>query len=168
MSSGEWTNADGLNIKFGTDRGVNFQYGGQVVTAGAKEQLVFEFDYTTLPSFTSDLNNDGTKNGFTIQDASIPAGATIVSAELKVDTAWASGTDLTVGTYQVDGTVIDADGFITAANGAVANLLAGALITGSGADIATLASAANDAYVVVAANGTFTAGSGKLIITYIR
>lgn len=164
---GQWQNSDGLTVKFGTEKPLNKQYGGSVTSYGSRKVLTYRFDYTNLPSFTTDLNNDGTNNGFSLQDVGVPAGASIESVKLKIGTAWTSGTSLAVGSYQLDGTVIDADGYITATQGATANLTTGALITGTGADIGEHPHATEAAYTVVAAVGTFTTGDAVLVVDYI-
>lgn len=164
---GDWNNADGLNIKFGVTKPDNLTHGGEVQAYGSIKAITYRFDYTDLPSFTADLNNDGTKNGFSLQDVGVPAGASIVSARLKIGTAWASGTSLAIGSYTAAGAAIDADGYVTAIQGATANLTVGSIITGTGADISNLVSAADIGYTVVAAVGTFTTGTATLVVEYI-
>jgi len=164
---GDWNNADGLNIKFGVTKPDNLAQGGEVRSNGSRHTLTYRFDYTAVPSFTADLNNDGTKNGFSLQDVGVPAGASVESAKLRVGTAWAGGTSLAVGSYQDAGGVIDADGYIDATAGATANLTAGSIITGAGADVGELVHASAKAYTVVAVVGTFTAGDAEIIIDYI-
>jgi len=163
-----WNNDDGLAVSFGPDKSVNKQYGGVVSSNGTSIILQHRFDYTTLPSFTTDLNNDGTLNGFSLQDVGVPAGASVKEVILRVGTAWASGTSLAVGSYDITGTVIDADGYVTAAAGATANLTVGSVLTGGGADIGETPSTTLDAYTVVAAVGTFTTGDAVLTIEYIK
>lgn len=96
----------------------------------------------------------------------LPVGARVLSAKLKVTTAFAGGTDLTVGLSQPDGTVIDADGLVTATEGAVANLAANKFVDGVGALIGDTDGQTTKSMVVVTANGTFTAGEATLVVEY--
>jgi hypothetical protein len=88
---------------------------------------------------------------------------------VKVGTAWVGGTDVQVG----DGT--DPDGWVSATQGAVANLTIGATIRAAGAyaigDAATNRGlgkvyAAADT-LDVAFTGTFTAGTADVFVRYI-
>lgn len=99
----------------------------------------------------------------------VPAGSHIISVTLQVESAFLGGTSLTVG----DGS--SATGFIDATQGAVANLTAGALLTGTGAyskggtdttaqEFKLYASADT---IDVTANGTFTAGKATLTVNYV-
>lgn len=117
-------------------------------------KIVFEttFTYDKLPNFVvgDELYNY------------LPAGCHILSAQLVVHTAFAGGTSLAVGTYLAsDGTVVDADGLITDANAPLASLVAGAYISGTGAQLNAAGSAA-DWLVKATATGTFTAGEATL------
>jgi hypothetical protein len=97
---------------------------------------------------------------------SIPAASFIVSATLRVHTAFAGGTSYNIGLYESDGTVIDADGIDAAVATAAINaagetvLCDGALVQG----LAGIGTAAGQ--VVIAATGTFTAGEATLDIVY--
>jgi hypothetical protein len=130
-----------------------------VLEGSAMKTLVVEFD----------SSNYSTGNGTGVVDqVCIPAGAYVVRTTLQVDTAWTGGTDLQVGTTRQDGTTaIDLDGFHTAAQLVTANLTAGAVLAGGGADIGTVVDASNDAYIKVTPNGTYTTGSARLIVDYI-
>lgn len=96
----------------------------------------------------------------------IPSGSQVQVAKVKVLTAFAGGTSIAVGTHQPSGTVIDADGLVTAAQGAVANLTANAYITGTGAQVGASPGLANDAVVSITAVGTFTAGELSIEVEY--
>lgn len=162
-----WNNPDGLYIKHGLERAEKAK-GGSVYTKGATKELRFAFTFDDLVGFTSDLNNDGTKNGFSNQDARIPLGAHVISARYLIGTAWTgtATTDLLCGLYQQDGTVIDLDGLMGATESDLANLTVGNVVTGAGADIGT--QTLTDAYVVVASSGAvFTAGTAELVVEYI-
>lgn len=169
-----WQNADGLQVRFGgfhADPAERSNKAASVVNAGARKEIVVDFDLTLLGadgvSFTSDLNNDGTKNGFNSGDTFIPAGASVESCKVIMNTAAAGGTSLAVGTHELDGTAIAPYGLVTPSNGATANLTVGTIVTGSGADIGEHVHATKDGYVSLTVAGTFTAGTGRVVITYI-
>jgi hypothetical protein len=146
-----WTNADGLVVGFGPnfpERNVAgvFTHDGAVKEA----RLAITFQST------------GAK-------VDLPAGAVVQDVILKVGTAWVGGTDVQVG----DG--VDADGWISAAQGATANLTAGATVRAAGAyavgDAATNRGlgkvyAAADS-IDVAFTGTYTAGTADIVVRYI-
>lgn len=163
-----WYNADGLLVEYGRSRKREKNQPKAVNTDGHIVEVKFPFDlsvHTTGTTYTTDRNNDGTKDGFNGGDTFIPDQAHILSAEVFMfDTAGASGTAITVGTFQEDGTAIDADGLVTAANGAVANLTANARVAGSGALINT--GVTQKSYLGLVASGTFTAGKGYVLIKY--
>lgn len=130
---------------------------GVTLSGSEKEvDVVYEFSYNSLPAFV-EAGNEMLKG--------IPANAQIVSSKLFVLDAWVGGTQLDIGLVKKsDGTTIDADGLDAAV--LTAALTAGAIIEGDGALIG--ASVGADAGVLeVAATGTYTAGSAKLILTYI-
>lgn len=146
-----WTNSDGLVVGFGPNfpernvAGVTTQKDGDLKTARL---------FITYQS-----------SGAVIE---LPAGSVVVDCVMKVGTAWLGGTDVQVG----DGT--DPDGFISATQGATANLTAGATIRAGGAyaigDAATNQGlpkvyAAADT-IDIALTGTFTAGTAWINLTY--
>lgn len=145
----------GRQTQYGPDGITDKKYGALAAGGGKEKELVYEFSYDDLPDA-----DDG--NEMVLR---IPAGAKIVSSDLIVGTAWAGGTDLTIGLKQTDGTAIDTDGLHAAI--LTAALTAGSLHVGAGADIGTIADASNDAVVAVTANGVFTAGTGKLVVKYL-
>jgi len=158
---GNWTNDDGLQV----------QYGEQDVAvvggvSSPSKRLVIDFDYANLPSFTADLNNDGTKNGFFGGDANIPAGAFITNAYIVVTTAFASGTSYNIGLYDSAGSALDADGIDAAV--LTAALAANKAVVCDGASVGGTKTEASDGFIVIAATGTFTAGEAKLVIEYIE
>jgi len=173
-----YTNADGLQVKFGsywTDP-KNFKNRPRSVnTLGAEKELVVDFDLTKIPagttSYTADLNNDGTRDGFTSGDVHLPAYASVKQAYLVMTEAAAGGTSITVGTYLKAGSAISATSLVTATEGVLANLdTKGARVYGAGALVATTAETAsvgaNPAFVGITTAGTFTAGKGRLVIIY--
>lgn len=161
-----WNNADGLSVRFSDDPTVNHM--GETKEYGPIVTRVVDFTYNTLPTFTHDLNNDGTLDGFAPGVAFIPAGAFIKSAVLVVTEDWASSdaATLTIGTHEADGTVIDADGIDGAI--AVADLDAGDVVVCNG-DLVTGVASLNthDGYLVVTKANTWTTGSARLVVELI-
>lgn len=161
-------NADGLSIDMGRDRGRKYNRPEVVNTLGHIVEVKFPFDlskHTTGTTFTTDRNNDGTKDGFNTGDCAIPDQAHILSCEVFMfDTAAASGTAITIGTFQEDGTAIDADGLMTAAVATTAAMAANARIAGTGALLNT--GVTQRSYLGLVASGTFTAGKGYALIKY--
>ena len=166
----QWQNDDGLTVRFGQDQARETKSlmakTGQV---GPKEYMVVDLNWDDLPTFTTDLNNDGTNNGFSDQDAYIPAGSYITKASLIVETAFTSAgaTTLSIGTAVLAGTALDADGIdVTIAKAALAADLA---VVCDGAQVAGTTLVTSDAYLTTTvATGPFTAGNAKLIIEYIQ
>lgn len=179
LPTGTVKNADGLVIKYhgqyelGNTPNVNRLRG--VETDGFIKQLVMDIDLELVGASTTyfpfDLTNDGTRDGFSMEEPFIPAGAAIVRV-LGVCTEVASdGTDFTVGTYTETGTAIDADGLVSATEGVIANLgTVGEIIIGNGAlvgDTSGTVGITANSWVAVTTNGTFTAGKVRLVIEYI-
>lgn len=150
-----WTNLDGLDVRFGIDRST-------IAPDGVTHSMVTKLVYD-IPDATAIANTD---TAAVVDDApSIPAGAYIKEAYLVVDTAFTSGGSavLDLGFKQADGTNVDDDGIDAAI--AVAALTADAIIVSDGADIGTRAATA--VYPMVTYDtAAFTAGAGKLVITY--
>ena len=148
-------------------REVNDGLPAGVATYGLKKQIQMPFDFSQL--------NLGEFTG--AQDAAnlpIPANSVIVDAWLNVGTAFAGGTDITIGLDDNAASAIDADGIFTATAGAVAKLTANAWIRGDGT-LAVAGTAGDDVaigtadgYITIDANGTFTAGTGHLVVEYIQ
>jgi len=134
------------------------KFGGEIQSSGAKKELKFTFSYDDLPAV--DADNE--------MLATLPAGSSIVSASLIVDTAMAgtSGT-MTIGTYEADGGgAIDLDGIDVAI--AQAALLANVTIPCNGAQVGNAGIViAERAAIVVVTGGTVTAGEFTLIVEYI-
>ena len=174
-----WTNADGLQVRFASDWKANalrFNRSGVVNSYGRIKELVIDVDLKKLPaggiSFTADLNNDGTLDGFYNGDVAIPANASIVGGQLTMGEAAAGGTSIEVGLFTKAGAAIDADGLITAAAGVTANMAVGDRIDLNGAFASTTAGTngigAVDGYVGFTTVGTFTAGRGQLVVQYVE
>ena len=166
----QWQNNDGLTVRFGQDQARETQsLMGKTGQVGPKEYMVVDINWDDLPTFTTDLNNDGTNNGFSDQDAYIPAGSYITKASLIVETTFASAgaTTLSIGTAVKAGTALDADGIdATIAKAALASGLA---VACDGAQVAGTVLVTSDAYLTTTvATGPYTAGKAKLIIEYIQ
>jgi hypothetical protein len=163
----DYTNADGLTRHYGP-QDVRDQAHQTVDVGGGVKQLVVDVSFDALPGFDADASGGSTPDSFSDAAARIPALSGIVSARFLVTTPFAGGTSYTVGLYTKAGAAIDADGLLTAAQLATANIdAAGDFIVGSGALVEATVGAA-DAYLLMAASGTFTAGKGRLVIEYIE
>lgn len=174
-----WQNPDGLQVKFGnyyTDASNFVNRPRALDTNGLIKQIVIDYDLAKLGasgvSYTSDLNNDGTRDGFNTGDVYLPAYSSVLRVTVVAKTAAAGGTSITLGTFGLTGAAIDADGLITATEGVVANLnTIGGRTYGNGAYVATAVDTpsigAADGYLALTADGTFTAGTGRILIEYI-
>jgi hypothetical protein len=175
-SPGIVQNKDGLSVQIaGNYQKWNSPFVNRLrtnTTDGPVKWYVMDIDLETVGAsatyFPNDLNNDGTRDGFTTGEAYLPAGSQIIRAFAICTEVAAGGTDFTVGTYSVTGTAIDADGIVAATEGVIANLgtlgekitAAGALVSASSGTVGITA----DSYVAVTTNGTFTAGKVRLYI----
>lgn len=164
----QWTNSDGLTIRFGTEqKGYDTATPAATYTSGLMRQLVVDFSYDNLPGPNADSDNDGTDDAFI--SAKIPANAYITRALLVVELDWATAdaADLTIGLEQADGTTIDADGIDAAI--AASALDTGDVVVCNGALVGgTLTVGTADAYVVATiGTGSFTTGKARLIIEYV-
>jgi hypothetical protein len=146
-----WTNADGLVVGFGP----NFperNVAGVIETDGVVKEARLAITYQS--------------SGATV---ALPAGSVVLDVVMKVGTAWVGGTKVEIG----DGS--DADGWISATQGASANLTAGASIVAGGAyaigDAATNKGLgkvyASADTLDVAITGAYTAGSADVFVRYI-
>lgn len=175
---GQWTNADGLVVKFpqvfaDPAQRTNKATGTEEIL-GAVSQIIIPYDLTKLAagttSYTQDLDNDGVTDGFSEHDVHVPALTTIRSATVLPTITAAGGTSITVGTYRRVGTAISANSLVTATEGVTANLVAGNKVTGNGAlcaaglGVATAGVGANNAWLGITVAGTFTAGAGFIIV----
>jgi hypothetical protein len=157
-----------MTFEIDAKRGVANHYGVRTTNGkfGAEtcddlvKWAVWDFKYDDLPNYGS--NN---------LQFSIPANATIISAELIVDTAFTSTsttTDLDIGLYTSAGAAIDADGLITAANATQTTIaVANSVITGSGALVGKgIGAAAGELVVTPTANDLLT-GAGRVVVKYV-
>jgi hypothetical protein len=176
--SDTWINAEGIRVSFGSRYSDDAHYLNRLRalnSMGPLKYLEMDVDLAKVAAgatgYPEDLDNDGTADGFTDHDAYIPAQAQITRCMFISTEAAADGTSVNIGTYQKDGTVIDADGLFAALLTAEAGL--GEISYGDGADVeasgigVTRASSNLDAYVAIENTGTFTAGKGRLIIEYL-
>jgi hypothetical protein len=179
-ASGAWTNPDGLKVPFGDyyKNPSNFVNVPRALKRnGLLKEIVVDYDLAQLSasggtSYTTDLTNDGVVDGFTTGDTALPANSSVLRVTLVVSEAAAGGTAITMGTYALTGAAIAATGLITATEGVLANLNAvGKRTFGAGALTASTAGTAGvgaaDAFIAMAATGTFTAGKGRIVIEYI-
>jgi hypothetical protein len=142
-------------------RTTNGKYGSQQGTKnGVIKSAIWDFVFNDLPSA-----------GTSAIHAVIPAGATIISTRLLVDVAFASTsgtTTLTVGLQQANGTEIDNDGLIQAAQATdTAIETVGNVITGAGALIGKTIGANNGELVVTPSVADLTAGKGRIVVEYV-
>ena len=172
----DFTNKDGLTRHYGPQTPRDKAY--QVVSVGGGiKQLVVDFSYDDLPGFDADAGGGSTPDSFSEAIPYIPAGATILDATFLVCDAFAGGTSYTVGTYSKAGAAIDADGIFTGTALALANIDAdGDVVTPDGVDVVktsgtfdgSAVDTANNAYLLVAASGSFTDGQARMVITYLE
>lgn len=150
----EFINSDGLLVRFGRSQGDRGARAGVTTSTTKVNELVLTVTLTGAARtiYSSDLNNDGTNDGFTALDTPIPANAVILSQDVVTLVTPAGGTNYAVGTYQQNGTVDDADG-IRKTDGT------------NGAQVGTQLTAARNVGVVT--TGTYTAGKVKVIIRYL-
>lgn len=156
-----YTNADGTYVLTGTDQGA-------VLLQGTTSYPVLRSLVIDIPDFTA-IASSFTSASLTPQWPSIPANALIVDANLIMTTAATSGgaATLTIGTYNAAGTAIDADG-IDATIALTAIDAIGDVVQCDGAQVNGLVTVGTAAAYVGLIYGTavFTAGAGKLIISY--
>lgn len=149
-----WTNPDGLIVGFGpnyADRNAGGVEKDKASVKTAKLQITYQ----------STLGSSGDR-------IPIPAGSIVKNVYMKVGTAWVGGTSLAFGDTNGTGS------WITATQGATANLTAGAVIQAQGAYAFTATegqlppkayASALDLYVTV--SGTYTAGTADIYVEYV-
>lgn len=153
-----WTNPDGLEVRFGSDIGKRGSKSAVTTGAGKRRELVLTVDLTKLGvggvDYTADLNNDGTLDGFNPSNTPLPASVKILGFnEIILETPVTTTGTYTIGTYQENGTVDDADGIRTSAGAAGAQV--GTTLTASRFVAASVQTA------------VFTAGKVKVIVEYM-
>lgn len=149
-----YVNQDGLEIRFGSDIGNRGDKAGVTTGAGKRRELVLLVDLegAARTTFTADLNNDGTKEAFNSSNTPLPANVLIDQVRVITTETPAGGTNWSVGTFTEAGVAVDADGLVTTAGAA-------------GAQVGTQTTAAW--YVAVTTTGTYTAGKLKIVVEYI-
>lgn len=150
----------GVERVYGLGEGVDkFNASSAEGMAGALHELVCPLSLTG-PDFNRDANNDGTNDSFGRGVANIPAGATIKDVMIKVNSLTGTVTAATLGLYQKDGTVIDADGLYDLGAGS----FAAGLIAGNGALLDTVLE--HKGFLKFAQTGA-TALDGEIVVRYI-
>lgn len=169
MSSNEfWTNDDGLNIRFGLEKGTA-SVEGKLSTLGDEEQVVVTIDWDNISNTDAPVA--------THPLVGIPTGAHIISATFYVTEAFTgtSGT-LDIGLWHDDGdgtfSVYDLDGIdaaiaVTAIDAIGDQVACDGVLVGSGA-VALAGTGGRPLYVSAKehASNAFTAGTGDLVIKY--
>lgn len=148
-----WNNNDGLLVRFGEDQGVRGVHTGSTQSNSKEQELTFRVVLTGAAGtrYPDDLNNDGTVDGFSGLNGFLPAGVVPTKWVVNTIVAPAGGTSYAIGTYQANGTAIDADGIRTDAGA-------------DGAQIGTTLAA--NSYVTVNTTGTYTAGTLEITVQY--
>ena len=141
-------------------RETEMEFGGRVVAENLIKSASWSFDFDTLPDAAA--HNLG---------LSIPANSTIVSARMRILTAFTSTsttTDLTVGLQESDGTEIDNNGLLTATDVTQTDIaLVGSIHSGTGALISlTIGTAAGELVVTPTVDDLLT-GRGEIIVEYM-
>lgn len=127
-------------------------------SSGPTKTMVVPFNFDELPGVGDSLN-DATYG-------LIPAYAHIKSSILFVETAFLGGTSYNIGLHLPDSTVVDLDGIDAAV--LTAALTANTPIVNDGALVGAGNVGAAAAQVTIVATGTFTAGTGKIVIEYVE
>lgn len=154
-------NADGLLLKYGLSQAVVGTVGSPA-QAGEYKVIEVLVDYRNMAAFGT------TRMASISPDAFIPAGATIVSGEFIVTSAFTGATaTLTIGLYAADSTTaVDATGIINATALSTINAI-GKKVAAAGTSInATPLLATASQFSLLAGTATFTGGAGKLSVKY--
>lgn len=153
MMANSWVNNDGLLVRYGTEQGKRGARPGSTQSNSKEQELILEVELTgpARTLFSTDLDNDGTVDGFSGLDALLPANSFVTGQRVIELVPPAGGTNFAVGTYETDGTVDDVDSIRTTA----------------GADGVYVGTQTTDPFnVAVVTTGTYTAGRVKVIINY--
>lgn len=150
----------GVERVYGLGEGVDkFNATSAEGMSGSLHEIVCPLSLTG-PDFNRDANNDGTMDSFGRGVAHVPAGATIEEVVIKVNDLAGTVTAATLGLYEKDGTVIDADGLYALGEGTFAE----GLLDGNGALIKTVL--VETGYLKFAQTGA-TALDGEIVVRYI-
>lgn len=184
-SAGMWYNADGLQVKFPQYQTIPANFVNRTrsyQSTTAVRSLSYYFDLTKLATggiaFTTDRDNSGTVDGFNEGDVAIPGGSGVLSVYGLCIVPFVGGTNMLFDLYELDGsnTTITNHSIFTSTNGATATWnTQGRLVAPDGVIPFNSANyvgadaipATRDAYLAIKANGTFTAGTGLILINYI-
>jgi hypothetical protein len=156
-----YTNADGLTMRFGTEKAKVAQV-GTPRPAGSFKQIVATISYDKLEAFGTVTLLDE------LRASIIPVGAIITSSRLDTITAFTSGGSATldIGIYKTDGTTaIDADG-IDAAIAKTAIDAVGEKVVNDGALVNGAALTFDGILTATVGTANFTAGKALLTIEY--
>jgi len=149
----------GVTKNYG-DRGTTGRFGGRIEIDNLIKTATWTFDATSLPAV-----------GLSNLEMVIPANSTIISARLRVITAFVSSsttTDLDVGLSQKNGTAIDVDGLMTAVNLTQTVIgLAGSITSGTGALIGKTIGAVDGELLVTPNVADLVSGRGELIVQFM-
>lgn len=149
-----WSNDDGLLVRFGTERST-------VAKDGTRnpEMMALEVDIDSQDILVvGDINADRPH---------LPAGAVVVDALLKANTAWVGTGTLTLGLANSAGTAIDADGIDATVDVDVALAAIGDVVACDGALVDKTATIGTSAgWVYGSIGGTVSAGTGTLTLFY--
>lgn len=149
-----WSNPDSLVVGFGPN------YPERLVSGFAERDGQTK-EARLQVTYQSTFGSTGAK-------IAIPANSIVKNVYMKVGTAWVGGTSVAFGDAGSTG------GWITASQGATANLTIGANIQAQGAYAYTATegqlppkvyAAATDLYITVV--GTFTAGTADIVVEYV-
>lgn len=151
---GSWMNQDGLLVRYGVEQGRRGSRSAVTTDTTKINEFVFTLDLAgpARTIYSTDRNNDGTVDGFSGLDTAIPAGAKILGFNAIDLVTPAGGTSYTIGTFQEDGTVVDADGIRDSTGDA-------------GAQVGQVTT--QPLYVTGVTTGTYTAGKVKVVIRYL-
>lgn len=166
MSNTNWTNADGLFIRYGTLEAVPAKQ-GEYSRLGPRHEIEADILWSDLAAFgtTSIIGND----------VAVPKGAQIEAVVLTVETAFVGSTaTLSLGLIQPDRVTTTGVGSTVLVNAAaVSTLTLGAVLTitaGStavGAAVGAAAQTVNGLLTATVGTANFTAGRLKARIYYV-
>jgi len=154
-----YKDAFGMDVTYGVGEAKDTHGVVDVTHFGAIKQveMLIDFDKDGVPAAT----------GWTIRSSKIPAGSAILRADLVVLAAAATpATTVDVGTCELDGTAIDADGLLDGVA-----LSAGVKVGGTNSEALIGTVVAEDSYITVAPSAQTDAALGGLkavlIVEYV-
>lgn len=151
-----WTNADGLKIKFGTERGTAVYDG---VTAGKQEKM--------LTFYVDSQNLTAIANAVTEDFAWIPANALITEAYMVAESAWTGTGTLSLHLAKSDGTQLGTNGIDATIDVDAVLAAAGDVVKCDGALVDNTETISERAWPYATVGGTVSAGVGTLYIKYV-